>query len=150
MGGLPFPVDDLVLRLLAKRPRDRLGHAKDVAAILAELGATVADPEETGAVSLGGRTSGVPSAPRDYLYRPGLSGRGSTLERLEAPIAELEAGRGGIILICGESGVGKTRLAMELARKARLRRMRVLTGQAMPVQCPETLGTLRGPLQHPG
>ncbi|HEV8551681.1 MAG TPA: serine/threonine-protein kinase, partial [Polyangiaceae bacterium] len=39
VAGIPKGLDDLVLRLLAKDPRDRIGHADDVAQALAALGA---------------------------------------------------------------------------------------------------------------
>ncbi|MFN7975795.1 MAG: serine/threonine-protein kinase [Acidobacteriota bacterium] len=39
-GGIPPELDDLVLRLLAKEPAERLGHADDVAARLRALGAS--------------------------------------------------------------------------------------------------------------
>src|SRR5690606_22336638 len=64
--GLPPALDALVLRLLEKDPRDRLGFATDVAAALADLG---------------GRAkilAGAPS-PRPYLYRPRLAGRAAAL-----------------------------------------------------------------------
>jgi serine/threonine protein kinase len=61
-GGLTLPLDDLALRLLPKRPRDRIGHANDVALALAELGAAIDAPAEA-------------PAPRAYLYRPGFAGR---------------------------------------------------------------------------
>jgi hypothetical protein len=76
-GPLPEGLDELVLRLLAKSPRQRLGHAEDVGRALEALGAG-AEP--------------WPGAPRaqPYLYRPGYlalagdrSGR-ALLERAQA------------------------------------------------------------------
>ncbi len=45
-----------------------------------------------------------------------LIGRGPELERLTAAMDRARAGRGGVVLLSGEAGVGKTRLAGELAR----------------------------------
>jgi eukaryotic-like serine/threonine-protein kinase len=112
-------MDELVLRLLAKDPRRRIGYAADVAAALEAMGsppeARVAAPEA-----------------HAYLYRPGFAGRRCALEALGEALARLEARVGGIALVGGESGVGKTRLAMELCRDARRRRVRVLTGECVP------------------
>ena len=115
---LPAALDRLVLRLLAKDPRERLGFADAVAAALAEL-KTDDGPGEPG-----------PRA-RAYLYRPRLAGRVDTLAALESQLLRLEEGRGGVLLIGGESGVGKTRLVLEAARLASLRRVRVLTGECV-------------------
>jgi serine/threonine protein kinase/predicted ATPase len=116
----PSRLDALVLRLLAKRPRERLGHADDVAAALAGLGA------EDGLSAAGPK-------PRAYLYRPGLAGRTEPIQELQRQLARLAAGTGGLVLVGGESGAGKTRLAMEAAREARLRRIRVLTAESLPL-----------------
>lgn len=114
--GLSRELDHLVIKLLEKRPQNRLGYADDVAATLEALGAGP-DPE-----------SG-PRAP-PYLYRPELTGRGDALSVLEAAVHEVEGPRrGGFILIEGESGVGKTRLVLEMARIAARRRVEVITGQ---------------------
>jgi hypothetical protein len=113
--GLPEGLDELVLRLLEKEPRARLGHASDLAAALERLGAE------------GGALSGP--LPRAYLYRPGFAGREAVLGTLEGYLDRLDEPRGGLVLIGGESGVGKTRLALELGRKATGAGVRVLTGE---------------------
>jgi serine/threonine protein kinase len=115
--GLPAGLDALVLRLLEKEPRQRLGYAEDVAAALAALGA------KNGARRKGPR-------PRSYLYRPGFAGREEPMRALEAHLAQA----GGVVLVAGESGTGKTRLLMELARVAGHRGWRVLSGECLPGQ----------------
>jgi predicted ATPase len=132
--GVPEKLEALVLRLLAKRPQQRLGHADDVAAALAGLGVQD-DPEMTG------------PRPRAYLYRPTFVGRAKTFERLAGELGSLEAGTSGVLLIGGESGVGKTRLAMEMAREAQLRRIGVLTGECFSMRSGEPLQPLREALQ---
>jgi eukaryotic-like serine/threonine-protein kinase len=117
--GIPPGLDELVLRLLAKRPRDRLGYAVDVAAALVRLGA---EPELV-----------APELqPRPYPYRAGFAGRSGTQQQLEAWLGELRGGRGGLVLVSGEGGVGKTRLALQLARAARTSGVQVLTGDCPP------------------
>jgi hypothetical protein len=115
VDGLPSGLDELVLRLLAKDRRFRIGHADDVAAALARLGA------KDGLAKAGPR-------PRAHLYRPALAGREAALRELDAALDRLGSRSGGLVLIGGESGVGKTRLVMEIARRAERRNLQVLTG----------------------
>jgi serine/threonine protein kinase/tetratricopeptide (TPR) repeat protein len=119
--GIPEELDRLVLRLLAKRPDERLGYAEDVAQALVALG--IDTPAERGA-----------PRPRSYLYRPGLEGRAGPLEKLGSALRALHTQRSGqLIILEGESGVGKTRLAMEFARLAAKQQVRVVTGQCAPL-----------------
>jgi predicted ATPase/tRNA A-37 threonylcarbamoyl transferase component Bud32 len=115
ISGVPAELDALALGLLAKQPRERIGHADDVASVLEALGAPGA---------------GESPRPRAYLYRPALTGRKAELRWLEEHLDRLEAGRGGLVLLAGESGIGKTRLALELAREAGCRGLRVLAGES--------------------
>ncbi len=48
-------------------------------------------------------------------------GRERELARLRAAFDEAHAGRGGIVMLVGEPGIGKTRTAQELETYARLR-----------------------------
>jgi tetratricopeptide (TPR) repeat protein len=114
--GLPGELDRLVLRLLAKEPRERLGYAADVARALAALGAR------------DGAGTDWPAA-RTYLYRPELAGRDEALSWLLERVQRLREGRGGLVLVGGESGVGKTHLVQELAREAQRRGLEVFTGE---------------------
>ncbi|MFN7973193.1 MAG: protein kinase [Acidobacteriota bacterium] len=111
-------VDEMILRLLAKDPGQRLGHAHDVAAALVRYGA----PDEP----LAG------PAPRSYLYRPTLTGRHGLLESLDASIDELSLGRGGIVLLGGETGAGKTRFLKEAARRASQIDVRIAASECAP------------------
>jgi serine/threonine protein kinase/tetratricopeptide (TPR) repeat protein len=136
--GVPAEIEELLLRLLAKRPEDRLGYAEDVAAALGRHGASnglAAEPR-----------------PRAYLYRPGLAGRQEALDQIESCLSRLHEGRGGLVLIAGESGVGKTRLALEVERRLEATGARALTGECLPgaVSGPSAAGPLpgEGPL-HP-
>ena len=114
LPDVPDELSELLGRLLAKQPNERLGHADDLAAALADLGA------ENG--------MGGPS-PRPYLYRPVLAGRAEAVKQIDDTLEALKGGRGSLTLIGGESGVGKTRLAMEAARFARRDGIRVLVGE---------------------
>jgi WD40 repeat protein/DNA-binding SARP family transcriptional activator len=57
---------------------------------------------------------------------PLLAGRERELAELTELLAEAAAGRASVVLVSGPSGIGKTRLAAELAREALRRRMTVL------------------------
>jgi tetratricopeptide (TPR) repeat protein len=60
---------------------------------------------------------------------PVFVGRGRETERLRAGVEALAAGRGSLFLVCGEPGIGKTRLADETAKFAEARAIRVLWGR---------------------
>lgn len=116
IAGYPPELDRLVLALLQKRARDRIGHAEDVIAALDELGA---QPE-------------APHRPvRAYVYRPELTGRTAALASLEAAALAAARGEGRCVLIAGESGVGKTYLAQEAARASQ--DFAVIVGTCAPV-----------------
>ncbi|MFC1852936.1 tetratricopeptide repeat protein [candidate division CSSED10-310 bacterium] len=106
-------LDTLVLRLLAKNQHDRLGHADVVASALSQLGAE-------------GSTRPGPK-PRTYLYRSRFAGRDSALEQLMASSQRLPDNQGSLVLVGGESGVGKTRLIIEFGREV-AQQVLVLTG----------------------
>jgi tetratricopeptide (TPR) repeat protein len=111
-------VSALLARLLARSARERIGYAVDVARALTDLGAE-ADP-----------VVGPPPAP--YVYRAALAGRSDVLADLRARIADLARGQGGLVLLGGESGVGKTRVLVEIAREASRRGVVVERGAATP------------------
>jgi len=129
---VPPALDSLVLRLLAKEPSERAGFADEVAASLAEIA---------------GDTSRLVDYPpsRPYLYRARFVGRTGTLATLGA-LRDSAAGGGAMALLAGESGVGKTRLALELTRTAPQSGFRVITSGAFSVPLEQT-GTAASPLQ---
>jgi DNA-binding SARP family transcriptional activator len=61
----------------------------------------------------------------------GIVGRAGELERLERAFDAAAAGRGATALIAGPAGIGKTRLARELADRARSTGATVLTGRCI-------------------
>ncbi len=102
---VPAELDRLVLSLLAKDPDARTGYAADVAGALRSI-VSSAPPA-------------APSAPRprDYLYRPALVGRDEPVRALRDLLERSALGETRVVFLEGESGVGKTRLAIELARR---------------------------------
>lgn len=77
-----------------------------------------------------------PSAPSPASVSPAFSlpfvGREREMQALQARWREAYSGRGGLVFISGESGVGKTRLASEFALSVEARGGRVLRGAALP------------------
>ena len=60
-----------------------------------------------------------------------MVGRGRELAELRASLADATAGRGSMLLISGEPGIGKTRLSAELASLAQASRVAVRMGQCL-------------------
>ena len=58
-----------------------------------------------------------------------MVGRDLELGRLVDRLARAEAGRGGVVLVAGDPGIGKTRLVEELSQRARQRGATVLSGR---------------------
>jgi hypothetical protein len=113
----------LVSGLLAKDPRDRVGYAEDVARELARL------------LPRGARTREA-SAPA-YLYRPHFVGRETALAALDGALERARKGVGALLLVTGESGAGKTRLAQEATSRATDRGFEVVLGDCTPTAASE-------------
>ena len=131
---LPPTLDDLIARLLSPDPARRPGYAMDVARVLHELLGEIGDDD-------------AGPRPEPYLYRAAFTGHGDAVARIEEAVARLVSGRGAMICLEGESGAGKTRLALEVARRARGRGIQILTGGAAGAPGPtRPLEPLRAPL----
>lgn len=101
--GVSPQVDSLTEALLAWDRRRRPGHVTDVIAVLdSVLSPGSESPAKGGSV---------------HLYRPRLVGRDRIIGGLVAAAARARAGEGSAVLVGGESGIGKTYLATELARR---------------------------------
>lgn len=66
------------------------------------------------------------------LRCPVVIGRDEQTGRLRSALAAAQRGAGGVVFLTGEAGIGKSRLASELAAAARDRGARVLAGRAVP------------------
>jgi serine/threonine protein kinase/tetratricopeptide (TPR) repeat protein len=133
--GVPPLLESIVMRLLAKAVHERVGYAEDVARALAELSGE-REP-----------LAGYPT-PRAYLYRPALAGRDELLGQVTDHVRELRGGRGAFVLVRGESGVGKTRFALEAMRAAEQLDVTVVTGECSP-GAPSAYGGVRSAPLHP-
>ncbi len=68
-------------------------------------------------------------APNTQSLAPPLVGREQEMAELQAKLEDASAGRGRLMLLAGEPGIGKTRTAEELAGYARSRNMYVAIGR---------------------
>jgi serine/threonine protein kinase/tetratricopeptide (TPR) repeat protein len=136
VDGVSPELDRLVMGLLAKDVRERVGYAEDVAAALDRLGGEA-------------RPDSSPHSEVAYLYRPEFAGRQATLERLSVLIERARQGEGAMALVTGESGLGKTRLVLELGARAVGASMTVLTGECTPVGAQRLDASVRGEPLHP-
>jgi len=66
------------------------------------------------------------------LLCPVLIGRDAETARLRSAFAAVQGGAGGVMFLTGEAGIGKSRLASELAAEARAFGATVLAGRAVP------------------
>ena len=120
-GGGPSPATTLVgvvRRLLARDPRDRYSNAaavvRDISAVMGTpLPAETADTRES------------------FLQAAPFIGRDDERQRLLGALEEVSTGRGRVLLVGGESGVGKSRLLDELRTAALVRGVNVAQGQAV-------------------
>ena len=111
-------LDDFVLRLLAKAPEDR---PESAAAALSELEAAASAPDEP--------AGDEEENPLDRLAGGVFVGRERELDELRDGLDDALAGRGRLMLLVGEPGIGKTRTAEELATYAQVRGARVHWGR---------------------
>jgi class 3 adenylate cyclase len=114
----PPELEEVILRLLAKDPRERPESAADVVSAL-----ECVDPAQKSA-------SHSESNVLDRLARGVFVGRERELDRLRKAFDEAFAGRGSMVMLVGEPGIGKTRVAQELETYARMRGAQVLWGRA--------------------
>jgi tetratricopeptide (TPR) repeat protein len=117
---LPRPIETVILRLLAKDPAQRFATAAETATALREaLDARAEELEEDG---------GSTVALLDALSRGRLVARGAELAEARELWRRAQEGRGHCLLLSGEPGSGKTRLAREVIVQATLDGAVVLSG----------------------
>lgn len=122
VADVPPELDALLARLLAKSPKDRLGHAQQVAERLIEAGAR-------------GTSEPSKQAPA-YLFRSRIVGRTDSLDAAMRTLERIKSGAGSLVIVEGESGIGKTFFASEIAQRASLVGLRVVTGECQPAAHP--------------
>ncbi|MEW6474254.1 MAG: AAA family ATPase [Actinomycetota bacterium] len=106
---VPPPLEDVVSQMLAKEPGERYPSAGDALADLEAVRGILGGKDRVRPLALNVRS------PSRALNEPVLVGRQEELGQLEQRLELARDGRGGLVLLAGESGSGKTRLLDELA-----------------------------------
>lgn len=119
------PLEALIMRMLAKDPGERPESASDILSAL-EIMETSTTLEtavtEDATRTLDSVSSGV------------FVGRQKEMDDLKAALEESLSGRGRMVTLVGEPGIGKTRTSQELATYASLRNAQVLWGRCYEEQ----------------
>jgi tetratricopeptide (TPR) repeat protein/tRNA A-37 threonylcarbamoyl transferase component Bud32 len=122
---VPQALSDCIMKLLEKEPSRRYQSAAELLQALR----SIAEDFLREAYLPAHRAVVVPS-PRPVAVREvQLIDRAEELGLLREAVDKAASGQGGVFFLCGEAGIGKTRLARELGAYARLRGMHVLYGR---------------------
>ena len=117
-------LDALIMQLLSKIPGDRPQSAAEVHERLTHLETLPAEPAPA-----------APIAPDiSRLAWGSFIGREEELAMLKGALEGALSGRGSLVMVAGEPGIGNTRLAEETAVYARLRGAQVLLGRCFETE----------------
>ncbi len=119
-ADLPRALDALIERLLEKSPEERPQSAAQVLELLAAIAAA---PAGVGVPTAGDANS------LERLAGGIFVGREGETQQVRSALDRALSGQGNLVLLAGEPGIGKTRLAEELTTYARLRGGQVLWGR---------------------
>jgi len=127
-GQCPRQLEALIMRLLAKDPSERPESATDVLSALDAINLSEGPPLETG--------DGGVSDPHalDSLADGVFVGRQREMGDLKACLEGALSGRGRMVTLVGEPGIGKTCIVQELTTYAGLRGAQVLWGRCYEEQ----------------
>ena len=120
----PRQLESLILRLLAKDPLER---PESAAQVLAALESIDVAPMDVDATQKTPRQQESPNA--DAFAAPEYIGMQRETRDLRAALEDTLSGRGRLVMLMGDTGIGKTRTAQELATYAGLRGAQVLWGR---------------------
>ncbi|WP_164008397.1 ATP-binding protein [Pyxidicoccus trucidator] len=136
--SVPRALEQVVQHLLREEPGERYQSAeaalRDLEEISSGLGQGLTEP----AVVVG-RCEHHPR-----LIEPAFIGRATESEVLERALTAAARGQGGLVLVEGASGGGKTMLLDELAQRGLARGARVFRGQSRDSAAPRPLQALLG------
>ncbi len=116
--AIPPVLESVILRLLAKDPTERYASADELSRILQTTLVSVESPDE---VAPAADARVTVASLLDMMTRGRLIDREEELASLKSALESVLSGRGQVVLVDGEPGIGKTRLVDELLVYARLR-----------------------------
>ncbi len=122
--GVSPELEAVALKLLEKDPFKRYQSSEGLLQALQSIEAQ-SRTDKNGATQ---RTQALVVRQRPQLLPPRFIGRENELSSLRLRLHELRGGKGGVILIGGESGIGKSRMVEELRAEARLHEIHFLRG----------------------
>lgn len=122
---VPQALSDCIMKLLEKEPAKRYQSAADLLTALR----SIAEDFLREAYVPAHKPVLVPSPRQVAVKEVQLIDRVEELGLLRDAIDKAVSSEGGVFFLCGEAGIGKTRLARELGAYARLRGMQVLYGR---------------------
>ena len=135
---VPGALDEVVQRLLMKEPADRYASAAAALADLDQIVAGLEAGDDDPHVVVGA------SDLRHTLTQPAFVGRDAELAAIEAELDHGRHGAGGLVLVEGESGAGKTKLLEELVERSAEHGIWVLRGQGVDQMAQRPLRVLDG------
>jgi len=119
---IPAGLEQLILELLSKAPGGRPQTAAEVLTRLEQIGGDRSTSADRPAPP-------VQDNPLDRLAGGVFVGREAETQQLRYMFDEARKGSGGISLLVGEPGIGKTRMSEELITYARMAGAQILTGR---------------------
>ena len=119
--AIPRALEELILKLLSKSPDERPRNAADVRQTL--------DLLSSGELHAAPPVIHDRANPLDRMASGIFVGRERETEELRSSLEAVLSGRGRVVLVAGDMGIGKTRLAAELGTYASLRGAQVLWGR---------------------
>jgi hypothetical protein len=122
----PPALERLILHLLEKDPGKRPASAAVVREALAGITAGKGSSETAGSAQQAQATG--EQAGQSPMYQRAFVGRDQELRTLEAAFDAAQSGRGALVMVVGEPGIGKTTLCEQLATYAAVRGGRTLVG----------------------
>ena len=124
---VPQALADCVMKLLEKEPEKRYQSAEDLLKVLRGIAEEFLRETFGSAYKQAGAVVPIPRPVATKEIQ--LIDRVEELRLLREAVDRTVRGEGGLVFLCGEAGIGKTRLTRELGAYARLRGMRVLYGR---------------------
>jgi tetratricopeptide (TPR) repeat protein len=117
----PPALEALMLRLLEKDPSKRPASAEEVRKSLESVTPSSSPRQQTVAQEL-------PAGGDNPLYRRTFVGRENEVRQLQQAFDAALSGQGGLVMVVGEPGIGKTALCEQLATYVALRGGKALVG----------------------